>query len=87
AGAKDKIIKKLWQAGIELGMLFQITDDILDAKQDKANQPSLVKFYDLNRARRIAQDYALKAKDKFSSLGKRFEPLIMITDWIAKRSN
>jgi geranylgeranyl diphosphate synthase type II len=87
AGAKENIIKKLWQAGIELGMLFQITDDILDVKQDKANQPSFVKFYDLNRAKRIAQDYASKAKHKFSSLGKRFEPLIQITDWILQRGN
>ncbi len=87
AGAKENIIKKLWQAGIELGMLFQITDDILDAKQDKARQTSFLKFYGLNEAKRIAQGYALKAKQKFSSLGKGFEPMIQITDWILQRGN
>ena len=87
AGAKENIIKKLWQAGIELGMLFQITDDILDAKQDKNYQPSFMKFYDLKQAQKIAQDYAVKAKQKFTSLGNRFEPLIQITDRILKRGN
>lgn len=87
AGVKENIIKKLWQAGIELGMLFQITDDILDAKQDKANQPSIMKFYDLSRVKRIAQNYASKAMQKFSTLGKRFEPLIQITDWVLQRGN
>jgi geranylgeranyl diphosphate synthase type II len=85
AGAKENIIKKLWQAGIELGMLFQITDDILDAKQDKVHQPSLMKLYNLSDAKRIADKYASKAKQKFLSLGKRFEPMIQITDWILKR--
>jgi geranylgeranyl diphosphate synthase, type II len=85
AGAKENTTKTLWRAGIELGMLFQITDDILDAKQDKTDRLSLLKFYDLNQAKKIAQNYATKARYKFLSLGNRFEPLAQITDWVLQR--
>lgn len=87
AGASDDKIKKLYQAGIDLGMLFQITDDILDTLQDKANQPTFVKIFGFDQAKAIAEKFAKKASQKFLTLGKRFIPLWAITDWIAKRSN
>jgi len=87
AGAKKDRIRLLWQAGIDLGMLFQITDDILDTRQDKENQPTLVKLCGLNQARTIAEHYAKRARHKFSALGEKFKPFILITDWVAKRNN
>lgn len=85
AQASEREISELWRAGIELGMLFQITDDILDAKTDKKNQPTLVKLYGLTGAQARAKSYARNAKQKFIQVGKRFMPLVLITDWVAKR--
>ena len=87
AGANEDIIMQLGQAGTDLGMLFQITDDILDAQQDKANQPTFVKIYGLKRTQKLAKNYTQKAIQKFAKLGKRFTPLVQITDWISKRGN
>lgn len=87
AGANENIIMRLGQAGTDLGMLFQITDDILDAQQDKDNQPTFIKIYGLERTKRIAENYRQRAIQKFTELGKRYTPLVQITDWISKRGN
>ncbi|MEO0093019.1 MAG: polyprenyl synthetase family protein [candidate division WOR-3 bacterium] len=87
AGAKEMVTKQLWSAGVDLGMLFQITDDILDAEQDKASQPTFVKRYGLERAKIFARQYARRAQGKFSMLGSCFTKFNLIADWIANRGN
>jgi geranylgeranyl diphosphate synthase, type II len=87
AGANEEIIMRLGQAGTDLGMLFQITDDMLDAQQDKDNQPTFIKIYGLEQTQRIAKNYRQRTIQKFAKLGKRFSPLVQITDWISKRGN
>uniref|UniRef100_A0A7C6EBS9 Polyprenyl synthetase family protein n=1 Tax=candidate division WOR-3 bacterium TaxID=2052148 RepID=A0A7C6EBS9_UNCW3 len=87
AGTNEERIKKLYQAGIDLGMLFQITDDILDASSDKAQKPTFVRIFGEGQAKMMATKLAKRTRQRFSLLGKRFFWLQAITDWIAKRSN
>jgi geranylgeranyl diphosphate synthase type II len=81
----------------ELGVLFQIVDDILDVTGDEAElgkpqgsderhgKRTYVSVYGLERARELAVDSHRKARAALAEAGARTETLELITDYILTR--
>lgn len=98
AKAPLETIRILERGGAYMGMLFQITDDILDVVSNektlgKKTQKDMVqnrltypRIYGLDRTRRWAMGYAKRAKAYFTLLGEPFEVFQDITDYILTRS-
>ncbi|MEO0074481.1 MAG: polyprenyl synthetase family protein [candidate division WOR-3 bacterium] len=70
----DKIIKQIEKAGKYLGLLFQITDDLLDKESLK------YKNY-----RQMINKYVEITHTIFTKLGKRFNPFIEFTNYLISR--
>ena len=80
AGAEDKTVSGLERIGHDIGMAFQIQDDILDVTSDsvtlgkpvfsdeKNNKNTYVSLMSLEGARRKAEEYALSALRETVSL-------------------
>jgi geranylgeranyl diphosphate synthase, type II len=76
----DEVIDAMRTYGYHLGMLFQITDDILDCvgsaaelgktagKDLAANKTTYVSFYGIDRARELDQDHADRAVKALNGL-------------------
>ncbi len=98
AKAPQRTIKILERGGVYMGMLFQITDDILDVVSNektlgKRTQKDMVQnrltypgIYGLDRTKVWAMGYAKRAKGYFALLGEPFEVFQDITDYILTRS-
>ena len=98
AQASSKTVEILEKAGVYMGMLFQITDDILDVISNekilgKRTQKDIIRdrltyprIYGLGGARYRAVRYAKKAKSSFVLLGESFKVFQDITDFILTRS-
>ncbi len=98
ARASIDTVESLYKAGIYMGMLFQYTDDILDivgkkerlgktpGKDSAVGKLTAPAIYGLDGARFRADRYAHLAKKQFSKLGKRFNILNEITDFILNRT-
>jgi geranylgeranyl diphosphate synthase type II len=81
----------------ELGVLFQIVDDILDVTGDEAElgkpqgsderhgKRTYVSVYGLEKARELAADSHRKARAALADAGARTETLELITDYILTR--
>jgi geranylgeranyl diphosphate synthase, type II len=81
----------------ELGVLFQIVDDILDVTGDEAElgkpqgsderhgKRTYVSVYGLDKARDLAADSHRKARSALADAGARTETLELITDYILTR--
>ncbi len=78
AGAAQVLEKRLYRLGIELGVLFQITDDILDWENDQKPQAR-------NRLQQKVKLLAQKTQKGFSSLGCEFWFFSEIADFIINR--
>ena len=66
---KEHTVQALIEFGNHLGLLFQITDDILDACSEASDKPTYVNVFGLNKAQELAlqeQDNALKSLDKLN---------------------
>lgn len=98
AKAPQKTVRILERGGIYMGMLFQITDDILDVISDektlgKGTQKDLIqnsltypRLYGLEGAKHRAVGYTKRAKRAFTLLGKSFRIFQDITDFLLTRS-
>ena len=96
--ASEAQIRRLYEAGMYLGMLFQYTDDILDitGKKEKlgktpgtdaaAGKLTAAGLYGLDGARFRAQRYARHATEAFLSCGIDFQKLADITEFVLKRT-
>ena len=99
AGADAPALDLVARAGTSLGMMFQITDDILDltaprdvlgktgrkdVQQDKLTYPRL---YGLDGARFRARAYGARACAHLARLGPGFEPVALVADYILGRGN
>jgi geranylgeranyl diphosphate synthase type II len=73
AGAESAVVDELRQFGLDVGVAFQITDDVLDAGEEDAC--SLVRALGLEQARERAEELLIDALGRLESLGERAEPL------------
>jgi geranylgeranyl pyrophosphate synthase len=75
-GAAPAVQRKLRPAGLALGMLFQMTDDLLDTEQEsEAGRATLVSSMGRARTARRAASEAMKSEKLFRSLGTAYEVL------------
>lgn len=99
AGAKAADLKALEDFGTNIGMAFQIVDDLLDIEGDpeelgksigKDNDSQKMTFpsvYGIEKSRQMADDYKQKARQALSHFGNKALLLNMLADYIVERSS
>lgn len=82
-----------------LGLSFQIRDDILDVIGDQARlgkaigsdeknqKPTIVAHFGLEKARQMVTEYSQKAKAALSCFGQDAEELLSLTDYLIERDH
>ncbi|KAA8535958.1 hypothetical protein F0562_028436 [Nyssa sinensis] len=95
AGAGDDEIQRLRRYGRAVGVLYQVVDDVLEAKMKTEDQEekkkkgkSYVRVYGVEKAMEIAEGLRAKAKrelDGFEKYGERVVPLYSFVDYAADR--
>ncbi|XP_073029352.1 heterodimeric geranylgeranyl pyrophosphate synthase small subunit, chloroplastic-like [Primulina eburnea] len=94
AGASDDEIQHLRQYGQAVGVMYQVVDDILEAKsgtgggEKKTKAKSYVSAYGVEKAIEVAEDLKFQAKralDGFEKYGERVLPLYSFVDYAADR--
>ena len=97
AGADDRLIASVEQYGQEIGLAFQIVDDILDVegaaatlgktagKDEAAGKPTYPSFFGLDQARTLAADCHVRARQALDRAGLLDSRLDDIATWIIKR--
>ncbi len=99
AGGDAKAVAAIGEAGSDLGLAFQIVDDILDVegtleelgktagsdeRKQKATYPAL---HGLEASRRQAGRLIEQAKERLRVLGDRAVPLQALADYVLERKN
>ncbi len=85
-GASPVAQRKLHRAGIALGMLFQMTDDLLDAEQaSEVDRITMVSALGRARTARRAASQVTEAARLFQSLGATYKVLAAFPDVILHR--
>ncbi len=99
AGADEEKIKLLEEYSINLGLAFQIKDDILDVEGDalKLGKPiggdselcknTYVSLYGIDKAKEMLEESTNKAKALLGEFGEKASFLIDFTDYLLKRDN
>lgn len=99
ANAEEARLKTLEEAGLALGLAFQIQDDILDVIGDektlgkpvhsdaKNQKTTYATFFGLEGAAALADTYSQKAMSLFSSLGPGGGFLSDLTAYLTKRAD
>lgn len=95
AGAEDHEIQRLRRYGRDVGVLYRVINDILEArttsKEDenkKKKGKSYVSLYGIEKAMEVAEELRTKARkelDGFEKYGERVEPLYGFVDYAAER--
>ncbi|XP_031280324.1 heterodimeric geranylgeranyl pyrophosphate synthase small subunit, chloroplastic-like, partial [Pistacia vera] len=96
AGAEDDEVHKLRRYGRVVGVLYQVVDDLLDAKtqseedeeKTKKKGKSYVVVYGVDKAMEVAEELRTKAKkelDGFEKYGEKVVPLYSFVDYAADR--
>jgi geranylgeranyl pyrophosphate synthase len=87
AGAEDAHLEQLTRYAEEVGLAFQVHDDVLDADQDNkpGGPPSFVKLLGLDGARAVARGHMQAALDALIGLPHP-EPLAAIAVYTVERS-
>ena len=87
AKAPKRKVKALENYGQNLGLAFQITDDILDIKQDKGvfGDFTYTGIYGINGSREIALGLIEQAKEELKVFGRKAKMLNQLADFVAKR--
>lgn len=68
-GAKDEDIEKLREFGLNLGLAYQIEDDILDYIDDESiNKLTYLKYFDYNTSKEEVEVFSKKAIDILNSI-------------------
>ncbi len=98
-GAHDDVITRLTNYGRNLGLAFQIVDDILDVEgsfgnlksgggldkeRGKATYPAV---FGLGRSRQIARELVEEAKNSIEPLGESFLPLTHLAEFVIGRTS
>ena len=99
AGADDRLLASIDQYGREIGLAFQIVDDILDVegaaatlgktagKDQAAGKPTYPAFFGLEEARALAAGCDARAREALDRAGLLDSRLDDIATWIIKRAN
>jgi geranylgeranyl pyrophosphate synthase len=85
-GAAPAVQRQLRQAGLALGLLFQMTDDLLDMEHEgEAGRATMVSS--LGRARTVSQAerHARKSESMFNSLGTGYRVLAGFPEMVLRR--
>jgi geranylgeranyl pyrophosphate synthase len=97
AGATDSLFAVLDQFGTEIGLAFQIVDDILDeegsaaslgktaGKDRAAGKPTYPAFFGLDRSRELAAECHTKARAALERAGLLDSRLAEMASWIIER--
>jgi geranylgeranyl diphosphate synthase type II len=98
AGASESLAEAVGQYGVEVGLAFQIVDDILDVegasadlgktagKDAAAGKPTYPALYGLEASRRLAADCVTRAIDGLSGAGLAGQ-LPAIARWVVGRTH
>ncbi|MGN0149623.1 MAG: polyprenyl synthetase family protein [Clostridia bacterium] len=98
AGAGDDEIKAVDEFASNLGVAFQIRDDILDVtgnaqelgkpigSDEKSGKNTYVKLLGLEKSEELVKKYSKKAIDALGIFGERAEFLKRLTDYLINRS-
>lgn len=96
-GANDGEIKVVDEFAQNLGVAFQIQDDILDVIGDEKelgkpigsdaeeNKNTYVKLVGLEKSKKLAKEYSEKAKKSLEMFGEKAEFLVNLTDYLIDR--
>jgi geranylgeranyl diphosphate synthase, type II len=99
AGGDDRQVEAIDRYARDLGLAFQIVDDILDVegashelgktagKDAAANKPTYPSLFGLERSRALADDSIARAEQALADAGLLYEPLVQIARWVIDRSN
>lgn len=97
-GANDEVLQKLSRYARNIGLAFQIIDDVLDitasteelgktaGKDEQAQKVTYPKLLGLEESKLEAQTLIAKAKLELASFGERGIPLMAIADFITTRA-
>ncbi|EEF32584.1 heterodimeric geranylgeranyl pyrophosphate synthase small subunit, chloroplastic [Ricinus communis] len=95
AGAEDDEIQRLRRYGRAVGVLYQVIDDVLEAKamnkeneEKRRNGKSYVSLYGIEKAMEVAEELRTQAKkelDGFAKYGDSVMPLYSFVDYAADR--
>ena len=97
--ANKKELESLYEFGLILGRIFQITDDILDKegtqkllgkkvnKDEEQNKATLIKIKGIDFAKRELEKFSLQAKRKLLLLNKNTEVLSELIDFLCSRTS
>ena len=98
-GADDRLVASLDAYGTEIGLAFQIVDDILDVegaavtlgktagKDQAAGKPTYPAFFGIERSRAMAAECHARAKQALDSAGLLDSRLDDIASWIVSRTS
>jgi geranylgeranyl pyrophosphate synthase len=99
AGGDDAAIDAVDAYAAELGLCFQIVDDILDVEGSAAElgktagkdaagaKPTYPALFGLDESRRMAADCATRARQALADAGLLDGQLAAIADWVVSRKN
>lgn len=85
--ANEEEISSLSQFGENIGLAFQITDDLLDLQQDKKDneKPSYPAIFGIEKSKEEIKEYCNKAKKNLLIFGNRAELFYKLVDYVRYR--
>jgi geranylgeranyl pyrophosphate synthase len=99
AGAPDDLVNAMDRYAREVGLAFQIVDDILDVEGDTAalgksagkdaasDKPTYPKLFGLDRSRALADECLARAHDALRDAGFESTHLAAIAEWVVRRKS
>lgn len=99
AGADEKAVQAAAAYAANVGMAFQVTDDILDVTSDEAtlgkstgkdsrdNKSTYVTLYGLEKAKEMADAFTRQAVDALGCFGEKADTLKELAFYLAGRKN
>ena len=98
AKADEKVLKELEKLALDIGLAFQIADDILDVvstreklgktphKDEESNKATYVTFFGLDESRKKLKELCEQAKEKLKKININSSLLIELIDKIYKQT-